>query len=142
MRTVFRINCVAVIIIILFTIGCQTTQQRLLDSDSSQVEIRSIQTRAFDTADKETTLRTVISTLQDLGFVINKADAYLGSVDAIKLDHYGTRMQVYVRSHGEDQIDVRADAQYDSKTVKDPKVYHTFFVALEKAMFLKAHQIQ
>ena len=49
----------SVLILIVFSllvVGCATTQQRLLDSDSSQVQLRSIQTRAFDTTDKEKTL--------------------------------------------------------------------------------------
>lgn len=37
----------------LLVVGCQTTQERLLDSDTSQVKLRNIQTRAFDTTDKE-----------------------------------------------------------------------------------------
>jgi len=82
------IACAALASSCLFATGCQTTQERLLDSGSSQVQLRSIQTRAFDTRDKEKTLRTVIATLQDLGFVIDKADAILGSVSATKLDRY------------------------------------------------------
>jgi hypothetical protein len=141
MRTICRINLIAVIILILFTISCQTTQQRLLDSESSQVELRSIQTRAFDTTDKETTLRTVISTLQDLGFVIDKADAVLGSVSATKLNRYALRMTVTVRPRGESQLLIRANAQYELKPVVDPEPYQQFFSALQKSMFLTAHQI-
>ena len=66
--------------------GRATTQERLLDSDSSQVQLRSIQTRAFDTTDREKTLRTVMATLQDLGFVIDQADSILGTVTATKLN--------------------------------------------------------
>ena len=91
-------------------VGCATTQQRLLDSESSQVQLRSIQTRAFDTIDKEKTLRTVMSTLQDLGFVIDKADATLGTVSATKLKNYALRMTVTVRPRGETQLLVRANA--------------------------------
>ena len=59
--------------------GCQTSSsEQLLKTDQSQVEARSIQTRAYDVTDKNKTLRTVIATLQDLGFVIDKADAILG----------------------------------------------------------------
>ncbi|PIP08069.1 MAG: hypothetical protein COX51_05285, partial [Syntrophobacteraceae bacterium CG23_combo_of_CG06-09_8_20_14_all_50_8] len=101
----------SVLILIVFSllvVGCATTQQRLLDSDSSQVQLRSIQTRAFDTTDKEKTLRTVISTLQDLEFVIDKADATLGTVSATKLKNYALRITVTVRPRGETQLLVRA----------------------------------
>jgi len=54
--------------------GCGTTGERLLDSDQTQLALRSIQTKPLDAADKEKTLRTVIATLQGLAFVIDKAD--------------------------------------------------------------------
>jgi hypothetical protein len=120
--------------------GCATTQERLLDSDTSQVQIRSIQTRAFDTTDKEKTLRTVMATLQDLGFVIDKADEILGTVSATKLDNYRLRITVTVRGRGETQMLVRANAQYNIEPVTDPEPYQQFFSSLEKAMFLTAHQ--
>jgi len=128
------------IIFSLLVVGCATTQQRLLDSDSSQVQLRSIQTRAFGTTDKEKTLRTVISTLQDLEFVIDKADATLGTVSATKLKHYALRITVTVRPRGETQLLVRANAQYNVTPITDPEPYQQFFTALEKAMFLTAHQ--
>ena len=128
------------IAISLLFVGCATTQQRLLDSDSSQVQLRSIQTRAFDTTDKEKTLRTVISALQDLEFVIDKADAILGTVSATKLKHYALRMTVTVRPRGETQLLVRANAQYNVTPITDPEPYQQFFTVLEKAMFLTAHQ--
>ena len=135
-------NTVVVIVIVfsLFVGACATTQERLFDSDSSQVQLRSIQTRAFDTRDKEKTLRTVISTLQDLGFVIDKADATLGTVSATKLNNYAVRITVTVRPRGETQFLVRANAQYNIQPIIEPESYQQFFVALEKAMFLTAHQ--
>ena len=102
--------------------------------------MRSIQTRAFDTTDKEKTLRTIMSTLQDLGFVIDKADTTLGTVSATKLKHYALRMTVTVRPRGETQLLVRANAQYNVNPVTDPEPYQQFFTSLEKAMFLTAHQ--
>lgn len=134
-------NAVLVMIVLsLLVTGCATTQQRLLDSDSSQVQLRSIQTRAFETTDKEKTLRTIMSTLQDLGFVIDKADATLGTVSATKLKYYALRMTVTVRPRGETLLLVRANAQYNVKPVTDPEPYQQFFTSLEKAMFLTAQQ--
>jgi len=135
---------ISFIFLIAFSInvmGCASTQERLLDSDSSQVQLRSIQTRAFDTTDKEKTLRTVIATLQDLEFVIDKADESLGTVSATKLKHYALRMTVTVRPRGENQLLVRANAQYNVSPVTDPETYQQFFAALEKAMFLTAHNV-
>lgn len=130
----------ALLALLLFT-GCASTSQRLLDSDVSQVGIRSIQTRAFDTSDKEKTLRTVIATMQDLGFVIDKADLVLGSVSGTKLDNYSLRMTVTVRPRGEKQLLVRSNAQYNIKPVTEAAPYQNFFTALEKSMFLTAHQV-
>jgi hypothetical protein len=126
---------------LLLLVGCATQNQRILASDQSEVALRQIQTRAFDTTDKPKTLRTVIATLQDLGFVMDKADQDLGSVSATKLDGYALRMTVSVRPRGEKQLAVRANAQYNVTTVDDPEPYQQFFVALEKAMFLTAQQI-
>jgi hypothetical protein len=121
--------------------GCATTQQRLLDSDMSQLQLRSIQTRAFDTTDKEKTLRTVMATLQDLGFVLDEADLVLGTVTATKLNIYALRITVSVRPRGEKQLLVRANCQYQNTPVNDPEPYQQFFTSLEKAMFLAAHQV-
>ncbi len=122
--------------------GCQTTSSsQLLKADQSQVQMRNIQTRAFDTTDKNKTLRTVISTLQDLGFVVDKADAVLGSVSATKLDGYQLRMTVTVRPRGQTQLLVRANAQYNLTAVEDPGIYQDFFTSLGKSMFLTAHNV-
>ncbi|MCZ6596920.1 MAG: hypothetical protein O7B99_04710 [Planctomycetota bacterium] len=123
--------------------GCQTnSKDQILATEESQLALRSIQTRAFDTTDKEGTLRTIISTLQDLGFVIDKADATLGSISATKLDGYKLRMSVTVRTRGSTQLLVRASAQYDNEAVEDPEPYQHFFAALQRSMFLAAHQVE
>ena len=122
--------------------ACQTdSRQQALQTDASQLQLRSIQTRAFDTTDRQKMLRTVISTLQDLSFVIDKADATLGSVSATKLDGYQLRMTVTTRPRGETQTLVRANAQYNIYPVEDPEPYQQFFTALEKSLFLTAQQV-
>ena len=129
-------------IALFFIAGCQTTTQaRLFDSDQSQLKLRVIQSRAFDTTEKEKTLRTVIATLQDLGFVMDKADLTLGTVTATKLDRYALRMTVSVRPRGATQLLIRANAQYGLSPVTEPEPYQQFFASLEKAMFLTAHQV-
>jgi cell division protein FtsB len=125
----------------MFCSGCETSKEELLKMDKSQVELRQMQSRAFDTTDTEKTLRTIIATLQDLDFVIDKADATLGAVTATKLQGYHLVMTVSVRQKGTAQLIVRASAQYNITAVTEPKLYQDFFAALSKAMFLEAHQV-
>lgn len=125
--------------------GCQTMKDRVLDSSAdgqTSVQLRSIQTRSFETSDKAKTMRSIIATLQDLGFVVDKADLDLGSVSATKLSGYALRMTVSVRpSESGKSMIVRANAQYNSTPVTDPKPYQDFFVSLQKSLFLTANNV-
>jgi len=123
--------------------GCGTaSRKQLLESSESQVKLRSIQTRAFDTSDKKKMLRTIISTLQDLDFVIDRADLTLGSVTGSKFSSNAVlKMTVTARARGSNQLLVRANAQYGIQAIEDPEPYQDFFDALGKAMFLTAHQV-
>jgi hypothetical protein len=124
--------------------GClATTTDRVLDTgDQTQLQRRSYQSRSFDTADKDRVLRATISTLQDLGFVIDRADHTLGVVSGTKLNIYQLKMTVSVRPKGKEQMLVRANAQFNVKPVEDPQQYQDFFVSLEKALFLTAHNAE
>jgi len=129
--------------------ACATTQDHLLDMNTSQVQLRSIQSRAFDTTDKEKTMRAIIATLQDLGFMLDRADYTLGVVTASKARADSVQMQAYaslritvtVRPLGEKQLLVRASSEYIRSLFTDAKPYQNFFNSLEKAMFLEAHQV-
>jgi len=121
--------------------GCQSSKSQILASEDSQVKLRAIQTRAFDTVDRAKLLRTSMATLQDLGFVVDNADEAVGTVTATKLDRYALRMTVTVRPRGETQTLVRANAQYNMRAVEEPEPYQNFFAALEKSIFLTAHQV-
>lgn len=137
-----RLSILFLSLLVITLPSCQTTStSQVMATDSSAVELRSMQTRAFDTTKKKQTLRTVIATMQDLGFVIDKADEELGSVSGTKLDGYQLRMTVTVRARGDKQLLVRANAQYNITAVEDPEPYQQFFTALEKAMFLTAHEV-
>ncbi|MBU2541134.1 MAG: hypothetical protein KJ593_04460 [Candidatus Omnitrophica bacterium] len=122
--------------------GCASTSSQLLEASESQVQLRSMQTRAFDTTDKKKMLRTIISTLQDLDFVIDRADQVLGSVTGSKFTGNAVvKMSITVRPRGDKQLLVRANAQYGIKAIEDPEPYQDFFNALGKAIFLTAHQV-
>ncbi len=120
--------------------GCMTTHQHVLDSgDETQLQKRSYQSRVFDTSNKEKVMRAVISTLQDLGFVIDRADLVLGSVSGTKLDGHQVKITVSVRPKGSDRMTVRANAQFNVTPIEDPQQYQNFFASLEKSLFLTAH---
>lgn len=136
MRQLITFLCTGVLLC-----GCATSQNQLLQA-GDQLKLRSIQTRTFDTTDSVKTQRVILATLQDLGFVIDKADKELGSISATKLDGFALKMTVSVRPKGETQLLVRANAQFQLKAVEDPEPYQNFFAALSKAMFLEAHQVE
>jgi len=139
-----KIKITAIIFFMLLLISvlsCAPSTKQVLATNQSQVKLRAIQTRAFDTIDREMMLRTVIATLQDLSFIIDKADDELGTVSGTKLDKYALRMTVAIRPRGKSQLLVRANAQYEIYAVEDPEPYQQFFEALSKALFLTAHQV-
>lgn len=132
---------------LLALVGCQTNpEKQVLQASESQVQLRSMQTRAFDTDKKDVVLRSVISTLQDLGFVLDGADAVLGSVSGTKfgrsgMTYYQIKATVTVRPRGTSQMLVRMSAQHNIQAIEDPEPYQDFFAALEKSLFLTAHNV-
>ena len=120
--------------------GCATSKGQLMKMDTSQISLRTIQTRAFDTTDDKRALRSVISTLQDFDFLIDEANKVLGLVSATRRTDWA-QMTVTVRPKGDKQVVVRANLEYNRKGVEDQSVYQKFFSHLEKSMFLTAHEV-
>ena len=127
-------------VLLLVVGGCASNNAAITDG-GSQVQIRQVQTREYDTLDTRDTLRSVLATLQDLGFVIDKADYDLATITATKLQDYQIRMTVTVRERGAERIAVRANARYNEHLIEDPAAYQDFFAALDKAMFLTLHEV-
>lgn len=137
-----RMNTFAwVLIVTLLSLGGCATQDSHVLAGGSAVELRSYQTRAFDTTDMYKMMRTTIAVLQDLGFIIDKTDEDLGMITGTKLSGYQIRMTVIVRPRGEKQLAVRASAIYNNEPIEDPMPYQDFFTALEKGIFLTAQNI-
>ena len=128
-------------------VGCASTTTPDVTGSASQLETRQLQTREYDTLDKRMTLRSVVATLQDLGFTIDTADLALGTITARRLyqhkqyENYLMRMTVTVREREGDRVAVRVNARLDDAAITDPKTYQDFFVALDKAMFLTLHKV-
>ncbi len=124
----------ASMMLVLVACTANKSKQQILAA-GSQVEIRSYLTRIYDTNNKIRVLRSVMSTLQDLGFVIDKADDVVGIVSATKLQGYALSMSVSVRPKGQQML-VRANAQYNLRAVEEPGPYQDFFASLDKSLFL------
>lgn len=131
-------------LIILFNLtGCASTHYDVLGTNQSQVHMRNYQSRAFDTHDKALVLRAVISTMQDLGFIIDKADEKLGTISGTSFDYiHASKLTVSIRSKNSKQLIVRANAQIGLHALDDPIPYQNFFNALEQSLFLEAHEVE
>ncbi len=121
--------------------GCVQPRAADVTGAGSQLEIRQMQSRAYDTLDKKMTMRAAIATLQDLGFVIDTADIDLGTITATRLDKFTMRMTVTVRDSEGKRISVRANARIGENAVSDQATYQDFFVNLDKAMFLVLNKV-
>jgi hypothetical protein len=122
--------------------GCVAPQPSpdMLAPTEAQMKIRSMQTRSFDVKDRQMAMRGVIAALQDLGFIIERANEPLGLVTAARFaepnfyDVVG--VTVTVRTEAEGRMMIRANAIYNNKPIEDPKVYQNFFAALERSLFV------
>jgi hypothetical protein len=133
-------NLVPVLLAIVLMTACVSTHERVLGTQNSQVQTRNYQSRAFETNDRDMVLRSIISTMQDLGFIINKADQTLGTISGTSFST-NSRLTVSVRQMGQNRIVVRANAQAGLKEIADPMPYQNFFNALAQSLFLEAHLI-
>jgi hypothetical protein len=121
--------------------GCAAPQpsQDLLAPTEAQMKIRSVQTRTFDVKDRQVAMRAVIAALQDLGFIIERANEPLGLVTAARFaepNYYDVvGVTVTVRQESDNRMMIRANAIYNNKPIEDPKVYQNFFATLERSLF-------
>jgi hypothetical protein len=132
----------AVLLLALGSAACVAPPTQKIMAGAEQVALRSYQSRDFDTTDKTMMLRTIIATLQDLGFIVDQADEELGVVTGTKLAGYQIRMTVTVRAFGGSQLLVRSSAYYNTTPIEEPLPYQDFFASLEKALFLTTQQVQ
>ncbi len=120
--------------------GPQKAPKELLSLTDSQMKIRSFQTRTFDFSDQNKVLRGVLAALQDLGFIIERANGPLGLVTAGKFAGGGltgfVELTVTVRKKGEQRTEVRVNALFNTKPIEDPKIYQNFFAAVQRSLFL------
>ena len=95
----------------------------LLAPTAEQMKLRSFQTRTFDVASRNQAMRGVIAALQDLGFIIERANEPLGLVTAARFaepryyDVVG--VTVTVRPQGDGQVMIRANAIFNKESHRD-----------------------
>ena len=133
-------RCLLILLAIAALTACASRNAAITESDS-QVHVRQMQTRLYDSLDKRDALRSVLATLQDLGFVIDTADYEMGTITATKLQGYQLRITVTVRDRDNNRLAVRANARVDDRPIDDPLTYQDFFTVLDKAMFLTRHHV-
>jgi hypothetical protein len=114
--------------------------QDLLAPTEAQMKLRSFQSRTFDVKDRQLAKRGVIAALQDLGFIIERANDPLGLVTAARFAepnyHNVVGVTVTVRPQAEGRIMIRANAIYNNQPIEDPVVYQNFFATLERSLFI------
>ena len=119
--------------------GSSKPPQNLLSLSEAQMKIRSYQTRTFDLSDQQKALRAVVSALMDLGFIIERVNTSMGLVTAAKFAGTGNsgfvEATVMIKPKGETQLEIRANALFNTKPIEDPKVYQNFFATLQKSLF-------
>ena len=118
-----------------------TPEPDLLAPTEEQLKLRTFQSRSFDVQDRNEVMRAVIAALQDLGFIIERANEPLGLVTAARFvepryyDVVG--VTATVRQQPEGAMLVRVNAIYNNEPVTDPKVYQNFFATLERSLFIE-----
>jgi hypothetical protein len=123
--------------------GCASppaVPENLLQPTEEQLKIRNLQTRTYDIVDRKVAMRGVINALQDLGFIIERANEPLGLVTAARFaepKYYDVvGVTVTVRPLNDSQTMIRANAIFNNKPITDPVVYQNFFATLERSLFI------
>ena len=104
-----------------------------------QAQLQRMQTRTYDTRDKNLVIRGVIAAIQDLNFVIVNADVAQGIVIAKKFGAYPVDLTVSVQAISDDQMLVHGIAQSNLKTIEEPLLYEQLFSSFEEFTPSLAH---
>jgi hypothetical protein len=142
-----HVKTVLVVAVAGFLVGCASKQPSLILSKKGAVELRAMQSRAFDTGNRNKVFRGIVATFQDLGYSVLKVEPTAGTVTADKLARLKMTATVYPRNG--DRMIVRSNAIIKmcpacvGHQVDEPKFYQQrFFEPLSKAIFLQALQIE
>jgi hypothetical protein len=139
-----RMTRFVAVLAVLALASCATPQPEVITSSKSTVELRSMQSRAFETGNNERVYRAVLATLQDLGYTVTELEPEAGTATGDKLARLKLTVSVY--SRGATRTIVRANAivklgpqVQQGHQVDAPEFYQKrFFEPLSKALFLEA----
>lgn len=137
-----------VLVMLLLLAGCAAPTASVT-AGGNQAELRQMQTREYQQLDRRSAMRSVIATLQDLGFVVDRAEYELGLMTATRYEErtgpkagqHIVRVTVTVTERAEQRLTVRANARYGETAIEDPEAYQDFFAALDKSLFLTANRV-
>ena len=136
----------------------------------SQLQIRELQTRMYDTPDTKMVLKTMLSVLQDDGFIVKEANVELGLLSATKdvsveskgAAFWGTFFdvaweknaiveatanvsefgkQTWVRVNFQQKVHDSAGRVAKVSQIYDPLFYQEFFTKVDKGLFIQKETI-
>lgn len=141
-----RLSPILSIFLVLSLAACVTNQAPpMVLSQKSALELRSMQTRTFETPDEHKVYRAILSVMQDLGYAITSLEPEAGTVTGNKLAQLD--LTATISSSNEKTTTVRANAVVKVNPLKltpqhqvdSPEFYQRrFFEPLSQALFLDA----
>lgn len=112
----------------------------ILAPTEEQTKLRSFQTRTFDVTDRLVAMRAVLGVLQDLGFIVERANEPLGLITAARFAEPNfsdvVSVTITVRTAAEGQAMIRINAIHNNRPIVEAEPYQRFFAALERSLFL------
>lgn len=141
MKNTLRIISVPVMLAVALS-ACQTKPQLVL-SEKTALELRSIQSRVYETPEESKVFRAIISVMQDLGYAITSIEPEAGVISGNKLAQLD--LTATVNEKDAETTVVRANAivlvnpQLAPHQVDSAEFYQQrFFDPLSQALFLDA----
>lgn len=136
-----KLSFIALALIAMLITGCVQDSKAHIMAAQGSVQLRSYQTKIYGSKSKKDVMRATVAVLQDLSFIVDKADTELGTISATKLNGYLMKMTITVREKGKYKYAVRSNIQYQNKAIEEPKPYQDFYKSLDKALFLQKNKV-
>ncbi len=122
----------------LATTGCNNKE--LVIEKVNPVKLRNMQTRKYEETSKELVMRASLAAMQDLGFIIDRADLATGTVTGTKWEKGQVKLSLFIKEeqdNGVKIISLRANAQKGIYSIEVPQPYQAFFNVVNKSLYLE-----